>query len=237
MKNPTDRQSKKRALRLRKHLKRFIKPLPRYGKATNIIVVLAFVLLVLAGAAALTMYKKPAAIITNPTSSTAENSCLLSNSGCPDSKSSSTPAPTTTQPAQNTTPTTAATTTSPQSSSDSSTSDCTIKTLPPPPTTYEDTNSLPQGQTEQVTTGSNGVETICDGVPAVFQGAAPVVWVGTGKNTGSSSTEPTQTDTNQGNEQEYQQCMQNINSQLEADGASGNPDAEQQAEEVCNQYL
>lgn len=108
-------QSRKRIIRLSKHLKRFIKPFPRYGKAINAVVLLAFVMLVVAGAAALTVHNKPTPIATNPTSSTGGNNCLLSNSGCSDSKSSSTPTPTT-QPAQTSTPSTPATTTTPKSS-------------------------------------------------------------------------------------------------------------------------
>jgi cytoskeletal protein RodZ len=143
-------------------------------------------------------------------------------------------ASTSTQPAQTTTP---STTTSPQSSSDSTTSDCTVKTLPPPPTTYEDTNALPQGQTEQASTGSNGSEAICNGNPiTVLQGLAPVVWVGTGTSSGSSTTEQPQANTNQGSEQEYEDCMQSVQSQAEVDNGLS-PDEEQEAQEACSQYL
>ena len=119
MKRPNKFKHFLKRLYSNKILKRLAKPFPRYGKAINAVVLLAFVMLVVAGAAALTVYKKPTPITTSPTSNTGGNNCLLSNSGCPDSKSSSTPTPTT-QPAQTTTPSTPATTTAPKSSTPTS---------------------------------------------------------------------------------------------------------------------
>ncbi len=74
-----------------------------------------------------------------------------------------------------------------------------------------------QGQTQQDGPGVEGYENICNGKPTnVFQGIAPIVWVGTGtaSSTATEPTEPTQTDTNQSNTEEYEQCIQNINAQL-----------------------
>ncbi len=108
MKNHT---SRKRIIRLSKHLKGFIKPFPRYGKAINAVVLLAFVMIVVGGAAALTVHnKKPQTVVLKQASST--------------NKPVSTPAttaPTTdnntsTQPAQTTTPSTPTTTTTPKPS-------------------------------------------------------------------------------------------------------------------------
>lgn len=115
-------QSRKRTIRLSKYLKRLVKPFPRYGKAINTVVLLAFVLLVVAGVgAALTVHNKPTDIITKQTSSTAGNNCLLSNSGCPDSQKSSTSA----QPAQSPATTSApSTTTKPANDTQSQDSIC-----------------------------------------------------------------------------------------------------------------
>lgn len=224
--------------RLSKRLKRFIKPFPRYGKAINAVVLLAFVMLVVAGVgAALNIYNKPTPITTSPTSSTDDNICVLGSSGCSDSQNSSTTTPTT-KPAQTATPSTPATTTSPQSSTDSTTSDCTVKYLPPPPTTYEDTNLLPQGQTQQASQGGGGDEYICSGKPTrVYLGIAPVVWVGTGTSSSSSTSQgstPTNSAPTSGSglteAQAAQQCDENL-----ANGADSS-DPQAYLDQCMHQY-
>jgi cytoskeletal protein RodZ len=147
-------------------------------------------------------------------------------------QSSSAPSTSTpTQPLQSSTQSQPNTTTSSQSSNDSSTSGCTMETLPPPPTTYEDTDALPQGQTEQVTTGTNGLETICNGKPSVLEGDPPVVWVGTGTST-PATTEP---NNNSGltEAQAAEQCQDSL-----ASGAGGGTsvDAEEYIMDCMHQY-
>jgi hypothetical protein len=105
MKSPNKFKHHLKRLFTNKMLKSLVKPFPRYGKAINAVVLLAFVMLVVAGAAALTVHNKPTPITTSPTSSTEGNNCLLSNSGCPDSDKPSTPTPTTQTPATTSTPT------------------------------------------------------------------------------------------------------------------------------------
>ncbi len=213
------------------------KKIPLIGMRPIEVAVLFLILIMIGSTSAYVLdvsHTRPVAkvVIASKSSTTATSSgngavCKVGSPSCPGDSST---------PATTSTPSTPATTTSPQSSSDSTTSGCTMKTLPPPPTTYEDTNSLPQGQTEQVTTGTDGLETICNGKPSVLEGDSPVVWVGTGTSSGSSTTEQPQANTNQGSEQEYEDCMQSVQSQAEVDNGLS-PYEEQEAQAACSRYL
>jgi len=105
MKNHTSRK------RLSKHLKGFIKPFPRYGKAINAIVLFG-VMILLAGAITGTILHIQAINVSKHS--------LSNKSTGSDNSSTQTP---TTQPAQSTTPSTASTTTTPKPSSSSSSED------------------------------------------------------------------------------------------------------------------
>jgi cytoskeletal protein RodZ len=157
-----------------------------------------------------------------PTSNQSSLDPVSSNVVNQPSQTASTTPNTSTQPAQSTT-------TAP--SSDSSGTGCTQTQLQYSTTQQDDPSFISQY-------GEYGLNYACPGkAPRILQPTAEIEEIGTGTSSSTSTTEPSQTDTSQGNEQEYQQCMQNINSQLEVDGASGNADAEQEAEEACNQYL
>ena len=131
---------------------------------------------------------------------------------------------------------TPATTTAPQSSNDSTTSGCTTKTLPIPPATYEDTSLLPQGQTQQTTPGVMGYESICNGKTTVItHGIAPIIFVGTGTSSGSSTSQGSTTGTSSNNNgltesQAAQQCDDNL-----ANGADSS-DPQAYLDQCMHQY-
>lgn len=165
-----------------------VKPLPRYGKAINAAVLLAFVMLVVAGAVALTMHNKPTPITTSSTRSTDGNSCLLSSTGCPVGDNSSTPTPTTQTPAK--TQSTPATTSTPTPNS-STYSNCYDETVHYA-AVQEDVTWVQTGQTMSLP-GVNGTDRICNGVVTVLSRPTNAIdYIGTGNNLEPSSITPTQ---------------------------------------------
>jgi len=124
-----------------------VKPFPRYGKAINAVVLLAFVMLVVAGAgAALTVHnKKPQTVVLKQASSTNK----------PVSKPAATP---TTQPAQTSTPSTPATTTKPKPDSSVSVT-CQTEDIPYTTTTQYVPNEYNTYTYDEG--GFNGSEMVC----------------------------------------------------------------------------
>ena len=150
------------------------------------------------------------------------------------SQSSSTPSTSTTSPL---TPS-LATTTAPQSSSNSPASNCTQKSVPSTTTTYENTSSLPQGQTEDMGSGFPGLEVICGGKVTKEVPPTPgVVLVGTSPTPTQSQTSPSQGSTSSNNglteSQAAQQCQDSL-----AGGAGGGTsvDAEEYIIDCMQQY-
>jgi len=207
------------------------------------VLMIIFLVLVLLSVSGITYYIHEAktnkqlniAPVSNQDSSS--SGCDITISGlkstCAPQQSSTSNSSTSTQPAQTTTQSTPSTSTSPQSSTDSTTSDCTVKYLPPPPTTYEDTNLLPQGQTQQASQGGDGDEYICSGKPTrVYLGIAPVVWVGTGTSGSSTTSQGGSTSNNNGlsESEAAQQCDENL-----ANGADAS-DPQAYLDQCMHQY-
>jgi len=168
--------------------------------------------------------------IAPASSQSSDNDCLLNGSSCPSISNSNTPS--SAQPTQTTTPSTPSTTTEP--ANNTSGANCTQTELPPT-TTYQDDSSLPSGQTKTVG-GFPGLEYKCNGSPTkIVQPVNTIIYVGTGTGA-STTTEQPQTSTNQGSTEQYEQCVQSLESQMEVDGALTTY-SEQEAQEECQQYL